>query len=179
MALCQRTVVNAGTKPTARVASAFSRRSAVIVRAFQQQDASVATRRQVAQVALAAALAFSAAPAKAFLGFGEGKEREEEYTKSTGGVLAQARGAIDLAKDDPDRDEKIKAVRGSINGWVARYRRDQQFSGRPSFSNTYSALNALAGHYNSFGSQAAIPKKRLERLVKELDDAEKLLGRGR
>jgi hypothetical protein len=32
--------------------------------------------------------------------------------------------------------------------------------------NTYSALNALAGHYNNFGSQAPIPKKRLERLVK-------------
>ncbi len=36
----------------------------------------------------------------------------------------------------------------------------------PPFRNTYSALNALAGHYNSFGAQAPIPKKRLERLVK-------------
>lgn len=32
--------------------------------------------------------------------------------------------------------------------------------------NTYSALNALAGHYNSFGTSAPVPKKRLERLVK-------------
>lgn len=32
--------------------------------------------------------------------------------------------------------------------------------------NTYSALNALAGHYNSFGATAPIPKKRLERLTK-------------
>lgn len=32
--------------------------------------------------------------------------------------------------------------------------------------NTYSALNALAGHYNSFGTSAPIPKKRLDRLVK-------------
>jgi hypothetical protein len=44
-----------------------------------------------------------------------------------------ARGAIDLAKDDPDRDEKIKEVRGQINNWVARYRRNETFSGRPSF----------------------------------------------
>ena len=36
----------------------------------------------------------------------------------------------------------------------------------PHRSNTYSALNALAGHYNNFGTQAPIPKKRLERLVK-------------
>ena len=47
------------------------------------QEAAVASRRQVAQVALAAALAFSAAPAKAFLGIGEGQQREEEYTSTT------------------------------------------------------------------------------------------------
>lgn len=46
-------------------------------------------------------------------------------------------------------------------------------------SNTYSALNALAGHYNSFGTNAPIPKKRLERIEKELGDAERLLERGR
>jgi len=33
-------------------------------------------------------------------------------------------------------------------------------------SNTYSVLNALAGHYNSFGTTAPIPKKRLERINK-------------
>ncbi len=33
-------------------------------------------------------------------------------------------------------------------------------------SNTYSVLNALAGHYNSFGATAPIPKKRLDRIVK-------------
>lgn len=33
-------------------------------------------------------------------------------------------------------------------------------------SNTYSVCNALAGHYNSFGNEAPVPKKRLERLVK-------------
>jgi hypothetical protein len=46
-------------------------------------------------------------------------------------------------------------------------------------SNTYSAINALAGHYNSFGTQAPVPKKRLERLTKELNDAELLLSRDR
>ena len=73
----------------------------------------------------------------------------------------------------------MKAVRDQINGWVATYRRDAKFSGRPSFGNTYSALNALTGHYNSFGTQAPIPKKRLERLSKELADAATFLERGR
>ena len=45
--------------------------------------------------------------------------------------------------------------------------------------NTYTALNALAGHFNSFGTTAPLPKKRLERIQKELDDATKMLGRGR
>jgi len=70
-------------------------------------------------------------------------------------------------------------VRDDINTWVARYRRNTKYGGRPSYSNTYSVCNALAGHYNSFGNEAAIPKKRLERMVKELADAELLLSRGR
>lgn len=125
-------------------------------------------------------------------------------------------------------DDAVKKVRKETNDWVAKYRRDNAFSGRPSFgcvgvavavdavlrndswllgvkshtrhcvcnvhvvgavqdnhmctpqhSNTYSALNALAGHYNSFGTNAPIPKKRLERIEKELGDAERLLERGR
>lgn len=70
-------------------------------------------------------------------------------------------------------------MRDQINAWVAAYRRNERFSGRPSFGNTYSALNALTGHYNSFGTQAPIPKKRLERLSKELVDAATFLERGR
>lgn len=43
---------------------------------------------------------------------------------------------------------------------------DTSFSGRPSYGNTYSAVNAMAGHLNSFGPTAPVPKKRLERMVK-------------
>ena len=32
--------------------------------------------------------------------------------------------------------------------------------------NTYSALSALAGHYNNFGPETNVPKKRLDRLTK-------------
>lgn len=45
--------------------------------------------------------------------------------------------------------------------------------------NTYTALNALAGHFNSYGLSQPLPKKRLERIQKELDDATKMLARGR
>lgn len=33
-----------------------------------------------------------------------------------------------------ERDAKIRGVRDGINSWVATYRRDQKFSGRPSYS---------------------------------------------
>ena len=33
-------------------------------------------------------------------------------------------------------------------------------------STTYSAVNALAGHFNSFGLTAPVPKKRLDRIQK-------------
>ncbi len=35
-------------------------------------------------------------------------------------------------------------------------------------SNTYTTLNALAGHFNSFGNAQPLPKKRFERAVKVL-----------
>ena len=45
--------------------------------------------------------------------------------------------------------------------------------------NTYSALNAVAGHYNNFGTKYIFPAKRSERVLKELTDAELLIERGR
>ena len=62
---------------------------------------------------------------------------------------------------------------------MANYRRDDRFAGKPSFSNLYSAVNALAGHYNSFGPTARIPKKRLDRVVDELAQAKRFANAGR
>lgn len=70
-------------------------------------------------------------------------------------------------------------MRKVTNDWVAKYRRNGSFTGRASYGNTYSALNAVAGHYNNFGTKYQMPAKRAERALKELDDAELLLERGR
>lgn len=87
--------------------------------------------------------------------------------------------ALELEVSDPTREEKLKDIKRTSIDWVARYRRDSRFSGRPSYGNTYTAVNALTGHLNSFGFTAAIPKKRLDRIQKEISDADKLLQRGR
>lgn len=131
----------------------------------------------MAAVASVAAL-LSATPAKAFLGIGEQSENDT-YLDDTKGILGQVQTFLDLAKDDAGREEKVLQLRNSINSWVAKYRRKGGFSGRPSFGNTYTVLNALAGHFNSFGNTAPLPKKRLERIVKELADANRLLARNR
>lgn len=124
------------------------------------------------------ALLSAAAPAQAFLGIGE-DNTQKTYEDDTSAILAKVRSTLAIPKDDPEKDETVKGLRKDINSWVAKYRREPKVSGRPSFGNTYSALNTLAGHYNSFGVQAPVPKKRLERLNKELDDASLFLSRNR
>ena len=84
-----------------------------------------------------------------------------------------------LERDAPDREAKIKAAKKEGVDWVAKYRRQPEFAGRPSYGNTYGAINAVAGHYNSFGYAAPISKKRSARIVQELGDAERALKRGR
>jgi photosystem II Psb27 protein len=84
-----------------------------------------------------------------------------------------------LEVSDPSREATLKDIKAKSTSWVATYRRDSRYSGRPSYGNTYTAVNALAGHLNSFGFAAAIPKKRVERISKEVSDADKLLQRGR
>jgi photosystem II Psb27 protein len=117
-------------------------------------------------------------PAHALFGLG-GEKAAERYERETRDVITNVRSAALLERNAPNREETMNEVRKEINDWVARYRRDTSFSGRPSYGNTYSAVNAVAGHLNSFGPTAPIPKKRLERLIKELDDAERFLSRGR
>jgi photosystem II Psb27 protein len=61
----------------------------------------------------------------------------------------------------------VKALKKDMNDWTAKYR-NSGLAGRPSFSNLYSVVNALAGHWNSFGADAPVPKKRIGRIQKVL-----------
>ncbi|KAL4448840.1 hypothetical protein ABPG77_007557 [Micractinium sp. CCAP 211/92] len=161
----------------ARRTGRSDRRFTVAVRAQQQEQQLSRREAGLAAVAALAALA-TPRPAYALFGFG-GKEAAERYERETTSVINNVRAAATLERDAPNREETMNAVRKEINDWVARYRRDTTFSGRPSYGNVYSAVNAMAGHLNSFGPTAPVPKKRLERMIKELDDAERFLNRGR
>ena len=50
---------------------------------------------------------------------------------------------------------------------------------KPSYSQLYTASNALAGHFSSFGTKVPLPKKRKDRVLQEVALAERALAAGR
>jgi len=139
-------------------------------------------REAVGRVALSAgALAtfsglFAPRPAQAGL---FGPPPEETYQKDTKYIIDLVEGNLAMDKDDPGRADSVQSVKKATNDWVAKYRRDDRFTGRPSYSQVYTALNAVAGHYNSFGVKYPLPEKRLDRVTKELKFARKALDAGK
>lgn len=156
-----------------------TRRATIVVRSVHQQSQPFISRRDasVAAFVALASLAASPSPALAFLGLGDGGN--ERYTTETGSLISSMTNALEMDASDPTREDAMGKVRKASVEWVSRYRRDQKFAGRPSYSNLYSAVNALDGQLNSFGLSSNVPKKRLERMQKELVDAQRQLERGR
>ncbi|KAF1859171.1 hypothetical protein Lal_00001002 [Lupinus albus] len=104
---------------------------------------------------------------------------DEEYVKETEEVINKVRTTITLERSDPNVAEAVAELRDTSNSWVAKYRREKNLLGRTSFRDMYSALNAVSGHYISFGPTAPIPAKRKARILEEVTTAEKALQRGR
>lgn len=49
--------------------------------------------------------------------------------------------------------------------FVANYRRSTNISGKLSYSNLYTSISVLAGHYASYGPKFPVPEKRRKRLM--------------
>ncbi|MQL77725.1 hypothetical protein Taro_010133 [Colocasia esculenta] len=104
---------------------------------------------------------------------------DEEYARETTEMIGKVRFTIAMERGDPNVATAVADLREASNTWVAKYRREKELLGRPSFRDMYSALNAISGHYISFGPTAPIPAKRKTRILEEMDTAEKALQRGR
>eukprot|EP00746_Dinoflagellata_sp_MGD_P145893 gnl/MRDRNA2_/MRDRNA2_78453_c0_seq1.p1 gnl/MRDRNA2_/MRDRNA2_78453_c0~~gnl/MRDRNA2_/MRDRNA2_78453_c0_seq1.p1 ORF type:complete len:167 (+),score=5.91 gnl/MRDRNA2_/MRDRNA2_78453_c0_seq1:30-503(+) len=104
---------------------------------------------------------------------------EDEYQNETYSLANLAKEVSTMQKDTSGKEQKVDSLKTEINRWVAKYRREPKFGGRPSYNNMYSAVNALSGHFNTFGPSAPVPKKRLDRVIYELDQASLFLSRGR
>lgn len=111
--------------------------------------------------------------------FGFGGDPNEEYAKQTTAVIEQVRNTLEMDANDEGRAAAIEKTRKVTNDWVARYRRNKAITGKPSYGNVYSALNAVSGHYNNFGTKYPLPAKRKERVLQEFSTAELALSRGR
>ena len=133
-------------------------------------------RRALAAVSLVGA-GLVGQPAKAFLGLGE--DAGAVYAEQTQKMIDDIKNALEVEANTDAREEAMKVVKDESVAWVSRYRRDPKFSGRPSFSLMYSAVNAIDGQLVSFGLKANLPKKRLDRMMKSIADAERQLQRGR
>lgn len=103
----------------------------------------------------------------------------EEYVRETEEVINKIRDTINMDKSDPNVATAVAGLREASNSWVAKYRKEKALLSRVSFRDIYSALNAVSGHYISFGPTAPIPAKRKARILEEMDTAEKALLRGR
>ncbi|KAG0560593.1 hypothetical protein M758_10G187200 [Ceratodon purpureus] len=106
-------------------------------------------------------------------------DADEDYKRETGDVIEQVRTTLALEKTDPNKAAAVAKLRQAGNEWVAKYRKSKKVAGKPSFSNMYSVINAISGHYVSFGATYPIPAKRKDRILDEVKDAEKALSRGR
>merc|ERR1719235_1135894 len=104
---------------------------------------------------------------------------EEEYQNETYSLANLAKEVSTMPKNADGKEQKVVSLKTEINRWVAKYRREAKFGGRPSYTNMYSAVNALSGHLNTFGPTDPVPKKRLERVLYELDQTSLFLSKGR
>ncbi|PAN49811.1 hypothetical protein PAHAL_9G476900 [Panicum hallii] len=143
-------------------------------RAAASNGAVSAGRRDVLAGTGLAALLLALGPA-----CGAARAADEEYVSETKEVIGKVRSTISMDKSDPNVADAVAELRELSNSWVAKYRREKSLLGRPSFREMYSALNAVSGHYISFGPTAPIPAKRRARILEEMDTAEKALLRGR
>lgn len=55
------------------------------------------------------------------------------YVKTQSEVIAAVKTTLALDRDDPSKPTAITALRKQTNDWVAKYRRDASFAGRPSY----------------------------------------------
>jgi photosystem II Psb27 protein len=171
--------MRAASSPVPAAVLAAPSAAAVVVKPLPRAAANgggggTGRRDVLAGTGLGAALVLTLGPV-----CGAARAADEEYVSETKEVIGKVRSTISLDKSDPSVADAVAELRELSNSWVAKYRREKSLLGRPSFREMYSALNAVSGHYISFGPTAPIPAKRRARILEEMDTAEKALLRGR
>jgi hypothetical protein len=87
------------------------------------------------------------------------------------------RYAVAMEKTTPGIADTATKTRKEMTEFVSYYRRFPNVAGKLSYSNLYTSVNVLAGHYASYGPKFPVPEKRKKRLYQEFNDIEKALKR--
>jgi photosystem II Psb27 protein len=98
------------------------------------------------------------------------------YRQDTLALIDSLRTAITLPEDSPDKVAAQADARLKINSFISNYRRNSRYAGTSSFMTMSTALNGLAGHYNSAPNRP-IPEKLKNRLEQEFKSVEISLDR--
>ncbi|RXI09892.1 hypothetical protein DVH24_027485 [Malus domestica] len=72
-----------------------------------------------------------------------------------------------MDRNDPNVASAVAELRETSNSWVAKYRREKTLLGRVFLGTFTPAINAVSGHYVSFGPTAPLPAKRKARILEE------------
>ncbi|KAK4526047.1 hypothetical protein GAYE_SCF19G3958 [Galdieria yellowstonensis] len=134
-------------------------------------------RRELLKALLVASVApfVSVFPAKASHNF----KLTGQYEQDVRNMIESLRMACDLQRDTPEHDSTVQSIRKQMSDFVSFYRRNPNVAGSPSFSTIYTAINTVAGHYTTFGTEYPIPEKRKARLEQQFKDIERAVSRGR
>lgn len=94
-------------------------------------------------------------------------------------MVSHMKYATFMDRGTPEYENIAKGVKEEMTEFVSYYRRFGNVAGKPSFSNLYTAVNVLAGHYTSYGTKFPVPEKRRKRLLQEYNEIEKNIRKSR
>jgi len=94
-------------------------------------------------------------------------------------MVSHMKYATFMDRGAPEFEVIAKGVKDEMTEFVSYYRRFNNVAGKPSFSNLYTAINVLAGHYTSYGTKFPVPEKRRKRLLQEYNEIEKNIRKSR
>ncbi|KAG5177430.1 photosystem II Pbs27-domain-containing protein [Tribonema minus] len=103
----------------------------------------------------------------------------KDYYTDASKVVSHMRYATSMEKGAANIENVAKNCRQEMIDFVSYYRRFPNVSGKLSYSNLYTSINVLAGHYASYGPKFPVPEKRRKRLMEEYSQIDKAIKRQR
>ena len=94
-------------------------------------------------------------------------------------MVTHMRYCVAMEKGTPGMEKIATNCKKEMTDFVSYYRRFPKIAGKLSYSNLYTSINVLAGHYASYGPKFPVPEKRRKRLTQEFGDIEKAIKRNR